>query len=344
MRRAVATGTAVLLVLAVGSVPAAAHTNTVEFDAQVSADGTVTVEAATTLVDGHVVVRGTSDSGGPGAALGHVPITRDDGFRQELAVPVDDDVWAEWGDHRTVWVALHRDEGDDGFDPDEDPVQEGFGGRVAQNATVAKGNAPARVLNERLEVPDRLETDAVSLREVAVGQSGLVVVRADNASGPVVGTRSVEAGVHHDVTVDLDDAVFDARDRELTLYAGLRIGGDTRSNSTQLRAGGEPVGTTFPVERVGRLATTATPDNATPVDGTPTPTATTVPGTTRQLVVTPSPTREASTPTLASPSVSTRTSRSPTGSTPTAQTGAGFTTGVTLAALVVAILACRHRR
>jgi hypothetical protein len=343
MRRSVAVGLALALGLTLVAVPVAAHTNTVVVDAQVSADGTVTVEAATSLVDAFVVVHDRED-GELGAVLGYVPITQNDGYRQGFPVEIDDDTWADWGDNRTMSVALRRDEGDEGFDPAEDPVQGGFGGPVVRNVTVGKGSAPARVINELFEIPYPLDTDAVSLREVAVGEPGLVVVRAHNASGPVAGTRPLDPGVHENVTVSLDDAVFDREGREVELWVGLRVGGGTLADSRPLTVGDDRVATSFGVERVGQLNATATPPPAaTTASGTPTPTATPL-GTTRPLVVTPSVTETSTaSPTAAPTPTATRSSASGGGTTAESGPGMGVVAGA-FAAVLGALALARRRR
>lgn len=329
MRRSLAV-VATLAFLALVAVPVAAHGNSVRVDAQVSADGRVVVEGASSLTDGFVVVH-RDDGGDPGEPIGHVPLAASDGFRQEFPVPIDDDVWADWGSNRSVWVAFHRDEGSDGFDPDEDPIQEGFGGPVVERATVGKGDAPARVLNERFEIPTELTTDAVALREVTADRKRRVVVRVENATGPVVGATTVGAGTQTNVTVPLDDAVFDRRGRRLTLYAHLTAGASNDSTAP-LRVGGDPVGTAFPVRRVGDLEATATP-TATPAgtpatDATPSPTPRPAPATEGPLVVTPSPT-----PTT-----------TPTDAATTGDSGPGFgLLAVTVAVLAVGIWRRRER-
>jgi hypothetical protein len=332
-----------LLLLAV--VPVQAHANYVAVDSQISAGGTVTVEAATVLVNAYVVVHGTNATGGIGPVIGYDSISRYSGFRQEFSIVLDNDTWAQWGDNRTVWVAIHRDEGASGFDPTEDPIQVGFGGRVAENVTVAKGEHPAYVLNERLDIPYTLGTNTVDIREVAVGEPGLVVVRANNASGPVLGTEPIEAGTTRNVTVGLDDGVFDALDRNMDLYAGLVVGGQTLSTATPLRVGGDRVGTTFPVERVGQLNATATPaPEAIPTSVDDTPTLTPVPRTTEPLVVTPTPAAEtgSATPTV-SPSptpVATRTTTEQTA--PTSESGPGFGPLATAVAVVFSVALSRR--
>jgi PGF-CTERM protein len=338
---------AALVVVLAANGPALAHTNDVEVDSQVSADGRLVVERGYSLVDGYFVVHRTNATGGIGEAVGHVRALKSNGVRYGFSIPVDGDAWADWGTNRTVWVALHREETGEGFDPADDPVQSGFGGQVADRAELARGDR-AVVATEEFEA-QRLTTDAVSVRtvrvdrparlEIAVGESG--------ADGRVIGSRALAAGTHEDVTVAIDDAVFARRGRALTLTVRLYAGGANDSATTQLRAGGDTVDTSFDVERVGSLtvsnvtttagdggtataATTGEPDDAT---GTVTPAPTTEP-----LFVTPTATATSGdptetpartpAPTAAAPSVTAMDTATTSGD------GPGFGVAVTLAALV----------
>lgn len=310
----------VAVVLAAGlvSLPVAAHTNDLAVDSQVSADGGVVVERAVVIVDGYLVVH-RDDGGQPGEPIGHVPFTAAAGYRFDFPVPVDDGAWADWNGSRRVWVAFHREASGEGFDPADDPIQEGFSGPVAQRLTLARGDEPVRILNDRYD-DYRLTTDRVTVREVASARGGRVVVRAvtENGTNPVAGSRTVPAGVQRNVTVPLNDSVFATHGRDLRLTATLATDGEP------VTVGGTPVRTGFEVERVGQLNLS---------DGSPTTaTATSVPATTEPAVVTPSPTPTGTeTPT----ETATRTPTTGTG-------GPGF--GVVLALAAVSLAAVLARR
>lgn len=280
MRRSVAVGLALAIGLALVAVPAAAHTNTVAVDSQVSADGTVVVEAATSLVDAFVVVHDRED-GQLGAVLGYVPITQNDGYRQGVPVEIDDDAWADWGDNRTVWVVLHREGSGDGFDPDEDPIQENtFGTLAAERITLAKDDGETSVIAERFE-PQQTGENAVTVSRVALATDGHVAVRAvtDEGVGRVLGSTSLSAGATTNVSVQIDGSVFAERGRSVTLVAQAYAGDGGFEDARQVRAGGTSVRSEFEVERTGSI-------DATPADegGTPTGTGN---GTDTAAVVTP---------------------------------------------------------
>lgn len=265
----------------VASGPALAHINGVEVDTQISADGTVEVESATALVEGYLVVH-RDDGGSPGEAIGHVPIAEGDAFRQGIEIPVDERIWAAWGDNRTVWIALHREAGGGGFDPAADPIHRGFTGLIQERIQLGKGDRPAGVV---AETPAPQQTDGtVVVRRVAMPADGAVVLRPTTANGTdsVAGTRSLRAGVHRNVTVEVRDETFAAHGRVVDLAAQLYVGGVTPSTSgaEPVRVAGETVTTTFRVNRTGSLnvsttqTITAAPSVRDPAVVTPTLTTT----------------------------------------------------------------------
>lgn len=258
MRRFVLLGLAGLLLVSLAT-PAAAHTNDIEVDTQVSADGAVRVESALLLDGGYAVVRRNGSDGRPGEPIGHVRLGRSE-FRQGFTVPIDDDAWADWGDNRTVWVVLHREAGGDGFDPDEDPIQENtFGRLAAERITLAKGGGETSVVAERFE-PQQTGENAVSVSRVALATDGHVAVRAvtDEDVGRVLGSTSLPAGVTTNVSVRIDGSVFAERGRSVTLVAQAYAGDGEFENARQVRAGGVPVASEFEVERTGSIDATPT--------------------------------------------------------------------------------------
>lgn len=279
MRRFVLLGLAGLLLVSLAT-PAAAHTNDVEADTQVSADGSVRVESALLLDGGYAVVRRNGSDGQPGEPIGHVRLAPSE-FRQGFTVPIDDDAWADWGDNRTVWVVLHREGSGDGFDPDEDPIQENtFGTLAAERITLAKDDGETSVIAERFE-PQQTGENAVTVSRVALATDGHVAVRAvtDEGVGRVLGSTSLSAGATTNVSVQIDGSVFAERGRSVTLVAQAYAGDGGFEDARQVRAGGTSVRSEFEVERTGSI-------DATPADegGTPTGTGN---GTDTAAVVTP---------------------------------------------------------
>lgn len=308
MRRFVLLGLAGLLLVSLAT-PAAAHTNDIEVDTQVSADGTVRVESALLLDGGYAVVRRNGSDGRPGEPIGHVRLGRSE-FRQGFTIPIDGDAWADWGDNRTVWVVLHREAGGDGFDPDEDPIQENtFGRLAAERITLAKGDGETSVIAERFD-PQQTGENAVTVSRVALATDGHVAVRAvtDEGVGRVLGSTSLPAGVTTNVSVQIDGSVFAERGRSVTLAAQAYAGNGGFEDARQVRAGGTSVRSAFEVERTGSIDATPAGGGGTATDGgngtdtaavvTPTAegagTGTTVTGT-ESRVVTPAGTPTATT-------------------------------------------------
>jgi hypothetical protein len=338
MRRPLAV-TLTLLAVALVSLPVAAHVNQVNADPQVSANGTVVVENAGAVVDGFVAVHATDDSGDPGAVLGYVAFERND-FRVGFTIEIDDRGWDTWGENRTVWVALHRNEGDSGFDPSEDPIQVSFGSRVAERLELGKADSETSVAAERLE-RQTTSTDSVTVDRVALPADGVLAIRTDTDDPELVGQRRLDAGVHHNVTIALADDLFTPDRRQVPLLATLYPepdNGTLSTASTPLRVGNATIQTGFTVERTGPIAV-ANATNTTNATATTTPTPTV---TDEPLVVTPSPTATA-TATPAPTQAATTTDATATTST----SGPGFgTVAVTLALLLVTLCAVGldHRR
>jgi hypothetical protein len=329
----------VLAVLAVATlaVPALAHGNYVAVDPQTSAEGSVVVETTFAVVgEGYLAVH-LDDGGEPGEVVGHVETGSGEGFRTGVTVPLADEVWAEWGGNRTVHVVLHREASGDGFDPEDDPIQVNAAGEpVAERVVVGKAGAGASVLAERFD-PQRTSSGEVFLRRVAMPGEGTVVLRAGNASGPVVATRSLGAGVHREVGLSVDRSVFAERGRGVAVVAQLYVGGAPGDDGARrVTVDGTAVSTRIRARYAGPLNETGESATATPA-GTPTPT--------EALVVTPSGTPTATaTPTAAPTTTDTPTPSATASASGGAGPGPGAAGVVTAAALAVLLLARRARR
>lgn len=275
------------VVLSALAVPVLAHGNHATADSQVSADGTVVVESAFASTDAFLVAHRVTDDGDLGEPVGHTDFPVAQGFAHDVAVPIDDAAWADW-QTQEVWVVLHRNDGDDAFDPDEDPALSFVGALAGDRLTLAKGPAAyvgasgrgeRRVSDGVVTVPQaRLGADGSDGSDGADGANGtdgFLVVRArtDGDPGRVVGHTALSPGTHTDVEVALDESFLAAANESFGLYAELyRDDGDGSFDPAAdalVRAGDEPVRTGF----TGTLA--ASGQNGTTDDGpalnTPTP-------------------------------------------------------------------------
>lgn len=269
MRRPVAAALLAVL-LALSASPVAAHGNHVEADSQRSADGTVYVEAVRPLTDGFLVLHRETDDGDFGEPIGHTAVDFDDGFRQNVPVEMDDDAWADWPDSDGLWIVFHADDGDGEFTPGDDPVaDQGFGPVNGRSITLARADQPARVIAEQ-SAPQRTAAAEATVADVAMPEDGFLVLRTDDATnGSVVATRSLSAGVHENVTLDVDESAFDGNSSTVGLYAQLYADdgdGEFGDGDDVVRAGGTPVNSYFLVYQTEN-ATTTGPVVQTPGDG-----------------------------------------------------------------------------
>lgn len=254
-----------LALAAVLALPAMAHVGDLEADAQVSANGDVVVEDTLVLEPGYAVVYSTAPNGSRGSPLGHVPLEANREY-QGLSVPIDSEVWAEWNGTRSVWLVLHTEAGGDGFDPAVDPVRERFGSTAGVRIPVRKGPT-ANVVVDGFGA-QRTDGSTVTVRQVTTDEPAVLAIRPDtaNGTGPVVGTRSLSAGVHENVSVAIDGRVFDGQ-RTVTFLAMLYPGDP--ATTEPIRAGGEPVGSYLPTQRVNdTYEGTETPLVVTPTETT----------------------------------------------------------------------------
>ena len=259
-----------LLVAASVPLPVAAHTNHVSADPQRSPDGTVVVEAVFVASDSFLAVQ-RDDGGDPGAVVGHTAVSGGDGFLTDLAVDIDDATWRDWNGSRTIHLTLRSDD-DGAFEPSEDPVVTSFGSPTTETVRVAAAER-AVVTAERFG-PQRLTDGSVTVRRATLPAVGHLVV--ENASdGRVLGSASLGAGTHRNVSVPVDAAALDGDTARLRAVLYRDDGDGTfDGDDAPVRAGTERVATVFAVERSSSAATdgTATPTPALVTTATPSPT------------------------------------------------------------------------
>lgn len=228
---------ALLLVL-----PVAAHGNDVNVDAQISPDGSVIVETSFIVEDGWLVLH-ADDGGEPGVVIGYRRFSSDDGFQTDVRVAVNDDVWTRQDGTATRWIALHREGGGTGFDPDDDPILTSFGSLVAEPFELKQGDR-ALVTAQRF-TPQETAEPAVVVRRGVLPVDGYLVVR-NGTDGRIVGVRPLAAGDHRNVTVALNESFFEDRKRSrlaVVLYADDGSG-SFDGKDEPIRAGSDPIRTT----------------------------------------------------------------------------------------------------
>ncbi|RNJ27391.1 DUF7282 domain-containing protein [Halosegnis longus] len=263
MRRLVV-AVALVLVLASVPLPVAAHLNHVTAGTQQTPDGTVVVESSFASNDGYLTVQ-RDDGGEPGEVIGVTSI-RSQRYRIDVGITIDDAVWAEW-ETQPVHIVLRRDDGDDEFDPEDDPVVESFGSAATERLTVAKGPQAVVTASETLN-PDADGT--VTVRRATLPEAGHLVVQ-NATTGRTLGTTPLDAGTHESVTLAVNaTARADAR----VLLA------DDAAGESPMLAGESPIATN---------TTVAAPPDASE-SATPTPPLVTTPSETVTATETPRPT------------------------------------------------------
>jgi hypothetical protein len=256
--------------LAVAVAPVVAHIDHVETDDQVSADGTLLLEWEFVGSDGWVAVR-ADDGGDPGRSLGHRRANPEQPFRTDTTVGIDGAAWADWNGSRDVWVVLHREDGGEGFDPAEDPLRTGLDGEPAgSRITVERADAPASVTAQGFQ-PETSTDGTVTVRRVELPEDGFVAVHpvdadvaanaADEDVGDPVGTVQLDAGVHENVTVELERAYLATADTEELFSAVLYTGseGFEAESTAPVTVDDALVRTTFGVEFRGDVVEGPTP-------------------------------------------------------------------------------------
>jgi hypothetical protein len=282
------------VVAAAGTVDSGAtHGNHVAVDAQVSETGVIRAEEVSTLTRGWIVLH-DDDGGEPGnATLGQAWINST-GFRSDVPVRVDDAVWADWSGTQTVWAVVHRDDGDQEFDPADDPSL------VALNPTAKSRFALAKRDGGTVNViasgfrPQQTTNATVTVPRVTLREPGhVVLIHGDGESAEPVGSRALAAGSHRNVSVRLDADFFTDQQLRFQLRAvAYSDDGDGTFDAADepVTVDGTTVASSFVVEKTDNAS--VEPDDGgllnTPT-GTPTPERTETP--------TATPTAEATTDT-----------------------------------------------
>ncbi|PSP80565.1 hypothetical protein BRC88_04955 [Halobacteriales archaeon QS_4_69_225] len=276
MERTPATATAlsvaVVALLCVAVVPAAAHVSGVEADDQRSADGTLRLEWEFADGGSWVVVR-ADDGGEPGEVLGYRRATDETAFRTDTTVAVNDGAWSEVAGSRELWVVLHSEAGGERFDPEEDPMETAFGEPAGSRLTVERAAGATNVAAQGFGA--QTSTDGtVAVRRAELAEDGYLAIHAVNADssasagdediGEAVGVVELSAGVHDNVTVELDEGYLSEAESETLLAAVVHAGGDEfgADATAPVTAGGAPVSTVFGVELRTAGAATPTPTPA----------------------------------------------------------------------------------
>jgi hypothetical protein len=186
---------------------------------------------------------------------------------------------------------LHREHGGAGFDPAEDPLRTGLNGDPAgSRITVARADAPASVTTQGFQ-PETSTDGTVTVRRVELPEDGFLAVHpvdadiaanaADEDVGDPVGAVQLDAGVHENVTVELEGAYLATADTEELFSAVLYTGseGFEAESTAPVAVEDALVRTTFAVEFRGDVVEGPTPtapdeDLVTTPDATDTPSPT----------------------------------------------------------------------
>ncbi|WP_436931348.1 DUF7282 domain-containing protein [Halosimplex halobium] len=309
-----------------------AHGNHVAADSQVTDDGTVLVEAVSSIRPGFVVLR--ADAGGrPGEPLGSVYVGRtpDLTYRTSVPVPLDESVWTGWEGNRTIWAVLHGDaNGNEEFDYGTDLAVTNINPAASTRVTVRRSESGrASVLAAGFD-PQPIDDGTITVRRADLPTAGHLVVYPTGGNRSV-GSRSLPAGTHRNVTVPLNESFLAEQTRDFRVrVAAHRDRGDGvfGPSDPPVTAGDRVVDTYFAVA----------PENAT--DDRPlvnTPTVTTAP----ERSATDGPTAEGAAPGTGTDAPTSAPAGGPTDSAPTtdgtAGSGTGF--GAALAALAVGFAA-----
>jgi len=208
--------------IALGAGIAAAHGNHLSADPQLSDDGTVVVENLFLQNGGYLAVR-ADDGGSPGRVLGYERLGS--GYRSAVAVAVDGEYWAEQSNATTVWATLHADDGDGQFEPTgDDGVFRSFGSFAGTQIPVgASGGGQSYVVAASASgVRQATDGPTVAVENASLAEDGYLVVHAvedDYSPGEVVGRVRLAAGVHENVSVELDESFYESLDERFRLYA-----------------------------------------------------------------------------------------------------------------------------
>jgi hypothetical protein len=246
---------AVTGLLVLGVAPASAHSNHVTAGAQVSADDTVTIERLFILEEGYLVLH-ADDDGEPGRAIGHRAL--ESGLQTDVPIEMDTEYWERQNGTTTIWAVLHRDaNGNGAFDPGTDNQLSLLGRVAGTRLAVGKSAAGNTSVTAAGFSAQTIDGPSVTVRRVALAQPGSVVVSADDDGSPgaIAGQRALDAGVHENVTVELDPAFYRNSGEQFRLWATAHT--NDGGGSAEVSAGppvvvnGTPVGTVFPVQKSG---------------------------------------------------------------------------------------------
>lgn len=237
---------------------AAAHGNHLTVDAQYSDDGTVVVENLFLQQGGYLALH-ADDGGSPGRVLAHKRL--DSGYRAGVTITIDRQFWEENGETMTVWATLHEDDGDGEFEPNgDDGIFRSFGSFAGSELAVGKHEAGRTYVVAATAYGVRQQVDGpnVTVENVSLAEPGYVVVRAveqDHSPGEIVGYASLEAGVHENVTVEIDESFYESADDRFRLYAAVHESdGDGEfdpESDSPVTVGDEQVGSLFDLRKTG---------------------------------------------------------------------------------------------
>lgn len=255
--------------LSILGMPVAGHGNYVSTDHQVTDDGTVRIELVVTVTDAVAVLR-TNDGGEPGAVIGHRVIG--DGFvHPDLEIQIDESHWEPMSGNTTVWVVLHRNDGDESFDPDEDPALETpEGDIVATQFTVRRSQAGKVNIQVETDHAEETNTSTVTVRRVELATPGYLVVRANEHGTPgrVIGHTPLDAGVHRDITIAYNESYYRHQPEQFSLWIGVhRNDGDESFDPTDdspILVDGKPIVSQVALKRTDPIE--PTPPPTTPPD------------------------------------------------------------------------------
>lgn len=251
-------------ILLAGGIVVGAHGNHVTVGNQMSDDGTVLVEALYVSESGYLVLHADED-GTRGAVVGHEPLER--GFHSSVSVQTNGSYWASQTGTTTVRAVLYGDDGDGEFVLDEDQPLRSFGQVASEQFAVEKiadGKAYVAAASPWYQQVD----GAVTIRDVALPEDGHVVVRevdrtADDSTGEIVGRTSLSAGVHANVTVDVDASFYAEQNTRFelwtTVYGDDGDGAFDAETDSPVLVDGEPVMTRFGVRKADGSSLVRTP-------------------------------------------------------------------------------------
>jgi len=225
--------------------PAGSHGNHLTARAQVSGDGSVVVEQLFLLERGYLAIH-ESDGGDPGEVVGHVGLAS--GYHRNVAVDVDRSWWESTSGNGSLVAVLHDDaEAGDEFDPETDSTLFSLGTVAADEFAVRQGTGSVNVV--AMSLTGRTVGDSLTVPSTRLAEDGhLVVRRSDGETGDpaeVVGTTSLAAGTHENVTVPVNRSRLPGNDTRVSLWVtAYRDDGDgefDRESDDPVLVGGTPV-------------------------------------------------------------------------------------------------------